>query len=135
VFARWSSLVLPVALLAAGCGGDGGEPGPDTAPPGVLSTVPADGETGVDPEASIHLVFDEEIDRPTLVEEMLHLERDGQPLYGKVSYDLDQHRATLSMKISLEAGTTYQAVLEPGVRDLAGNRMSRAHRWSFTVRP
>jgi hypothetical protein len=33
----------------------------------------------------------------------------------------------------LDNGATYQAVLEPGVRDLAGNRMNEEYRWSFTV--
>lgn len=132
---RWCLWMLPALGLAAGCGGDGQDPGPDTTPPGVLSTEPADGAVDVDPDVKLHLVFDEEIDNNSLYDELFHLERDAQPLYGKVSYDLEQHQATLSMMISLDAGVTYQAVLEPGVRDLTGNRMPQAHRWSFTVRP
>jgi hypothetical protein len=114
-------------LLAAGCGGE--DDGEDTTPPGVQSTEPASGETGVSPDVKIRITFDEAIDRNTLDANMFHL--DG--LYGSVSYDLAAHQATLSLIASLERGTPYQAVLEPGVRDLAGNRMNAVYRWSFTV--
>lgn len=113
-------------LLAAGCGDDQGE---DTTPPGVRSTQPADGETGVSPDVKVRIVFDEAIDRNTLDANMFHLEG----LYGAVSYDLAACQATLSLIAPLDGGALYQAVLEPGVRDPAGNRMNAAYRWSFTV--
>jgi len=34
---------------------------------------------------------------------------------------------------TLENGRVYDVVLEPGVQDMAGNRMNEAFRWSFTV--
>ncbi len=115
-----------VFLLIAGCGEDNGE---DTAPPGVESTDPADGETGVSPDVNIRITFDEAIDRPTLNADMFHLEG----LFGSVSYDLATYQATLSIMATLENGRVYDVVLEPGVQDMAGNRMNEAFRWSFTV--
>ena len=121
-------LAIVCILAAAGCGNGEGE---DTSAPGVQSTDPAGDETGVDPDANIFIVFDEAIDRKTLGTDnsMFHLE----DLYGSVSYDLDTYQATLSLMAPLDTGKTYQAVLEPGIRDLAGNRMNEAYRWSFTV--
>ena len=113
-------------LLIAGCGEDNGE---DTAPPGVQSTQPADGETGVSPDVNIRIIFDEAIDRNTLDSDMFHLEG----LFGSVSYDLATYQATLSLMATLDNGATYEGVLEPGVRDMAGNRMNEAYRWSFTI--
>jgi hypothetical protein len=113
-------------LAAAGCGDDNG---PDTSPPKVESTQPAGDATGVAPDAKIHIVFDEAIDRNTLDSNMFHL----QGLWGTVSYDLATFQATLSLMANLDDGATYQAVLEPGVRDLAGNRMNEEYRWSFTI--
>ena len=120
------SLAIVCFLAVAGCGNGEGE---DTSPPEVQSTQPADNETGVSPDANISIVFDEAIDRPTLYNDMFHLEG----LFGSVSYDIGSHQATLSLMADLDNGATYQAVLEPGVEDLAGNRMNEAYRWSFTI--
>jgi hypothetical protein len=122
--------IAGIGLLFLLCAGCGEEPeGEDTTPPGVQSTEPAGGETGVSPDVKIRIVFDEAIDRNTLDNNMFHLEG----LFGSVSYDLGAHQATLSLMAALDNGAVYQAVLEPGVRDLAGNRMNAAYRWSFTV--
>ena len=120
------SLAIVCVLAAAGCGNGESE---DTAPPGVQSTLPAGGEVGVAPDVKIRIVFDEAIDRNTLDANMFHL--DG--LYGSVSYDLATYQATLSLMATLENGEIYHAVLEPGIRDMAGNRMNEAYRWSFTI--
>jgi hypothetical protein len=119
-------LAILCALATAGCGDDNGE---DTSPPGVESTVPAADATGVSPDVNITIVFDEAIDRNTLDDNMFHLEG----LWGSVSYDMVNFQATLSLMANLDSGTTYQAVLEPGVRDMAGNRMNEEYRWSFTI--
>ncbi len=119
-------LAVFCVLASAGCGDDEGE---DLAPPGVQSTQPAADEVGVSPDVKILIVFDEAIDRNTLDANMFHLEG----LYGSVSYDLATFQATLSLMAALDNGATYQAVLEPGIRDMAGNRMNEAYRWSFTV--
>ena len=119
-------LAIVCILATAGCGDD---EGPDTSPPEVQSTVPASDETGVDPEAKIYIVFSEAIDRNTLDGNLFHLEG----LWGSVSYDLATFQATLSIMAPLDDGKTYEAVLEPGVRDMAGNRMNEEYRWSFTV--
>ena len=119
-------LAIFCILAATGCGDNGG---PDTSAPEVQSTDPAANQTGVSPDANIIIVFNEAIDRNTLDDNMFHL----QGLWGSVSYELASFQATLSLMAPLENGRTYQAVLEPGIRDLAGNRMNEEYRWSFTI--
>lgn len=127
--------MLRMALIAAGlvwlagCGDEG----PDKTPPGIESTFPADSATGVAPGVNLLIQFDEAIDRNSINDTIFHAAQGGQSLFGNVSYDLALHQATLSLVIDLQAGVTYQGVLEPGVRDLAGNRRAESFSWSFTV--
>jgi len=56
---------VSAALVGAGCarpGPPGGGP-PDTTPPEVVRTLPADGETHVDPATNIEIEFSEEMNR------------------------------------------------------------------------
>lgn len=125
-------LVCLITLVAA-CGN--GPPEPDTQPPRLVSTQPADGATGVARTTQVVIIFDEAIDNHTLDAGVFHLEIAGSPRYGNVSYDLDAFRATLTMPGGLQAQTDYLGVLEPGVRDLAGNGMSGRTTWTFTTAP
>ena len=63
---KWALLAgLALALAAAGCarvGPPGGGP-EDTTPPEIVSTEPADGATEVTRDASLRLVFSEDMDR------------------------------------------------------------------------
>ncbi len=115
--------------LLAGCG----DQGPDEKPPGIESTTPADNAGGVASDTDLIIQFDEAIDRNSINDTIFHAAQGQQSLFGQVSYDLNRHLATLSLSIDLQAGVTYQGVLEPGVKDLAGNRCLQAYRWSFTV--
>ncbi len=126
---------LLVTAGLAGCGGGDGEPEPDTSPPRVLRTEPAADAVGVDPGVRIQVWFDEPVDNQRAAwDDQLHLLRpDGVALYGNGSYDLQAHQATLALAADLLPGSTYEAVLERGVCDLAGNCTTAAHRWRFTI--
>lgn len=126
---------LLLAAGLAGCGGAGGEPEPDTTAPQVLRTEPAAGAVGVDPGTRLRVWFDEPVDNQRAVwDDQLYLLRpDGVAMYGNGSYDLQARQATLALAADLLPGTTYEAVLERGVCDLAGNCTTAAHRWSFTI--
>jgi len=115
--------------LLAGCG----DQGPDETPPGIESTVPADNAGGVAADTDFIIQFDEAIDRNSINDTIFHAAQGQQSLFGQVSYDLNRNLATLSLSIDLQAGATYQGVLEPGVKDLLGNRRVQAYSWSFTV--
>jgi Big-like domain-containing protein len=129
----FSSIVLAASLIFfTGCGSET-EPDPDTTPPGIESTTPSDNQTGVAADSDIVIQFDEAIDRNSINSDIFHLSQNGTPLYGNVSYDLALHKANLSIPMDLQAGLTYQAVLEAGVKDMTGNRVTEAYQWSFTI--
>ena len=119
----------------AGCGDD--DPGPDLAPPAIERTEPAADATGVSRTTQVKVFFDEALDNTRIGwDDQLHLVRpDGANLYGNGSYDLAAHVATLTMAIELEAGATYQVVLERGICDLNNNCTTEASQWSFRVAP
>jgi len=117
-------------LCLGGCGGAQQEL-PDTQPPQIVATVPADGAEGVALDALVEIQFDEAVDNHSMTDDVFYLELDGQPRYGRVSYDLQKFRASLTMTGGLQAGASYQGVLGPGVQDLAGNRRRESYRWSF----
>jgi len=127
------AIALIVSLIVlAGCGGET-ETEPDTTAPGIESTVPTDNQTGVAPDCDMVIQFDEAIDRNSINSDIFHFSLNSTPLYGNVSYDLEKHKATLSTMADLQAGLTYQAVLEAGVKDMIGNRRTEVYQWSFTV--
>jgi hypothetical protein len=120
-----TSLVLAIG----GCGQQS-----DAGHPWVLSVEPADGEEGVAQDAKIKINFRKSIDRNSINQNLFHLVKDEQSIYGAVSFNLDLQQATLSMTgIELEAGATYQAILEAGVLDSENNRMNEPYQWSFMV--
>lgn len=119
-------------LLGGGCGSS---EEPDTTPPGIASLSPADGAQNVPRDAPVRIVFSEPIERTTLDSNLFHFVIESQNYYGSVSYDLSSHTATLVKTGGFQPGASVQAVLEPGVRDLAGNRMSQRVAWSFSIAP
>ena len=124
---------VAAALLICGCGSE--EDRPDLSPPAVVETEPADGAVGVPRDAIIRVWFDEAVDNTRIDRwgDHLHLVLDGSNLYGNGSYDLEQHVATLALAFDLAPGETYQAVIEHGVCDMAGNCTTEPDTWSFTA--
>lgn len=122
---RWLGLLL---LLAA-CGGQA----TDSTPPQVVAVEPEPGSTGVAADTNMAIQFDEDIDRDSINDGIFHASSGGRDLFGKVSYDLQTRWATLVMLAPLPSGEMVTAVLEAGVRDLAGNRRQTTYSWSFTV--
>ncbi len=131
-----------LALAAAGlglgaCGEEGGADPPDTLPPAILRSEPADGATGVSPEVVVRVWLDEPFDNSLISGDQLYLRRGTTLLYGSLSRDLAQAMLALDLAVPLEAGVTYEAVLSPGVCDQAPVRnCTRAPlSFSFQVAP
>ncbi|MBW2699646.1 MAG: Ig-like domain-containing protein [Deltaproteobacteria bacterium] len=126
---------LTALLLAVFVSGCGSEPEPDTLAPGIAQLVPADGATGVASEPEVQVWFDETIDCATSHDDLMFLNCDGTNYYGSVSCDQAQAMINLGLRNPLPAGAHCQVILEPGVRDAVGNRMSQQTRWFFDVTP
>lgn len=110
-----AAAALGAGLLTA-CGGD---------PPQIVDYSPQRNTIDVSTAAPVTITFDKVVDRAS-VEARLHLipATDGQ-VHWSTGRQLSYVHATL------RTNTTYQVVLEPGYRDLAGNVYTLRHHWSF----
>jgi methionine-rich copper-binding protein CopC len=107
----------------------------DITSPTVVSTVPADGATGVATGAVISATFSEAMD-PTTINTTtftLRLTSGGGNLAGTVSYNGSTNTATFTPAAPLAGGTSYTATITTGVRDVANNPMTAAKVWAFTT--
>jgi len=122
-------LLLLALALACGCYDDKTPPvAPDTTPPQVTSTNPADGDSSVSLSAVIRADFSEEIDRWTLTGSSFTI---LPAVGGSVAYG--NRTAVFTPSAQLELGTTYTATITDTVTDLAGNHLNSNVSWSFTT--
>lgn len=110
--------------------GDGDDSG-DASKPSVVSTDPSDRSELVSVGASITVTFDTSIDPQSVDGSMVHLIGPS----GEVALELSVEDKQLMMKpeLALIGGVSYTAVVEAGVRDLAGNSMDSDYSWQFNV--
>ncbi len=106
-------------------------PVPDTTPPTVVSTVPADTATGVALTTTITALFSEAIDPATIstTNFSVYDETNSFPVSGTATYN--GLTATFTPNSSLANGPVYRATLS-GVMDIAGNPLALTT-WTFTV--
>lgn len=100
--------------------------------PEVVSTVPADGTSGVALSTPITAVFDEPLTPSTVNQTTFLLEDgDGTPIVGDVTYSGNTATFTPSSTLCLE--TVYTATIAEGVTDLSGNPMEADFAWTFST--
>ncbi|MGC8872873.1 MAG: Ig-like domain-containing protein [Chloroflexia bacterium] len=108
---------------------------PDTTPPLVVSVSPAPGATGVSIYATLLITFNEAMDPASINENTIRLTRSGQPVQGRVTYDVVARRAVFVPASLLQENALYQALVSSGVRDRAGNPMGFDYPWTFRTGP
>jgi Bacterial Ig-like domain len=114
---------------------------PDTTPPKVISTVPANGRE-VGPTANVKATFSEDMQTAS-VKNAFKLFKKGSTtqIAAQVSYDAATDKATLNPTNNLRRGVTYRAVVSTVAKDVAGNRLDQDDSttslqqkvWYFTV--
>ena len=107
----------------------------DTTAPTVVSTVPADGATGVAVAANVTATFSEAMDPATIntTTFSLRLTSGGSALPATVTYNSSNNTATLDPTANLAEGTSYTATITTGARDSFGNPIAAAKTWTFTT--
>ena len=127
---------------------------PPTPSPFVTSTVPADGQTGVDRDANIKAKFSEKMLKSSVNGETVNL-YEGNLTYddlnptsatpppevsASVSYNAKKKRAALNPSARLKANTEYTTVVEGAgdsdglaVKDRENNEMFTDEIWHFTT--
>jgi hypothetical protein len=94
----------------------------DTTPPTVISTVPANGATGVSTNTKISATFSEAMDPLTITTATFTLKQGVMSITGIVTYS--GVTAVFVPATMLAANTTYTATVTSGATDLAGNQLS-----------
>ena len=112
---------------------------PDTTPPTVTGTVPADTATGVALDTTLSATFSEALDAATVDGTSVELRDDeGALVAATVGYDAGTFTATLTPASPLDSGVTYTATLvggASGITDLLGNALGGNVSWSFETVP
>ena len=108
--------------------------GPDTTPPLVSSTNPADGASSVGTNQNIVATFDKGMNSTTLTGSTFTLTGPGvTPVSGTVTYSTIGSTATFTPSSVLATSTTYTATITTGVKDLSGNALASNFVWTFTT--
>lgn len=103
----------------------------DVTSPIVVSTVPANGATGVAINTNVYAMFSEAMAPSTINITSFTLKQGTTPIDGNVSYA--GVTATFSPLANLAANTTYTATITTDAKDLAGNALQNNYVWSFTT--
>jgi hypothetical protein len=151
VLATLAALVVGTVALAGAAWAESGAPR-------VVSTVPPDGATGVDPDANIKAKFSEAMKARSIKERTFYL-IEGHFTYeglnpnngctigcipvsqdATVRYNAETRTAILDPSAPLDPNTKYTAVVEGGgdgdhraVKDRGGTPMARDYIWHFTT--
>jgi len=104
---------------------------PDTTPPTVTLTKPADLATAVAVNTKVSATFSETMDTLTLTTTTFTLKKGVAPVSGAVTYS--GVIAVFAPSIPLDYSTTYTAEITTGARDLAGHALATSYTWSFTT--
>ena len=110
--------VVVLLLPLSACGGT---------PPQIVDYSPQRGAIDVSTAAPIRISFDHDVDQASVVSR-LHL----APVSAGTVQWVNAHQLVYT-HATLLASTTYEVILDPGYRDLAGNTYSLRHHWSFVT--
>ena len=100
----------------------------------VISTVPANGATGVNQATQVTATFSAALDASTLTTSTFVL-RDGSnnPVPATVSYSAATGTAVLTPTSLLLAASTYTATLTSAIKGTSGQSLAADYSWSFTT--
>ena len=110
---------------------------PDTTPPEIVITNPANGADGVAINQTVSATFSEAMDPLTITTATFGLTGPGGvPVGGTVAYDAINFIATFTPAASFATGSAYIATVTAGATDLAGNPLGTTgapNPWNFTT--
>ena len=104
---------------------------PDTTPPSVSSTNPADDALGVTVNAPVTATFSEAVAPATVTTTSFTLRAGTTSVAGSVS--ANGATVTFTPTSALPYNTACTATLASTITDLAGNRLGASYSWTFTT--
>lgn len=124
-----SFLAAILVVFMAGCGKETVNV-PDTTPPFVTATTPAQGSSGVSMNPPISATFSKAIDPSTITATSFTVSGPGGPIPGTVA--LSGNTATFTPSSPLAAQDVYYtATIAATVKDTVGNVMQAPYAWTF----
>jgi len=99
--------------------------------PLVLSASPVAGSTGIGLNRVISVTFSEPMSAATLTSSSFRLSKGATSIAGVVTYS--GATASFAPSAPLVAGTSYEAKVTTGVKDMAGNSLAEDAVWTFTT--
>ena len=129
-------LTLSLASVMTGCSDNKvtAPPTPDTTPPTVSFTGPANLATNVAINRPVSATFNEAMTATTVTGGAFTLTGPGAtPVGGTVTYNAASMTAIFTPTSNLAATTTFTATVSTAVKDLAGNAMAANKVWTFTT--
>ncbi len=102
---------------------------PDTTPPTVTASSPANNATGIATSVAPTATFSEPVQAATVG---FALNAGATSIAGTTAYNSGTNTATFTPSVALTASTTYTATIA-GVKDAAGNTIAAPFSWSFTT--
>jgi Ice-binding-like/Bacterial Ig-like domain len=107
---------------------------PDTTPPTVLSTIPANAATNVPTNESVSATFSKAMNAATINGGSYTLQGPGAAaVAGVVTYAAIGDTATFTPTANLAANTLFTATITTTVTDSAGNALAKNYVWTFTT--
>ncbi len=103
----------------------------DQIAPTVVTNTPLNGSIDIALNSALTAVFSEPINASTLNNTSFIVTSAGGAVAGTVT--LTDLTATFTPTIALDQNTTYTASISETVKDLAGNTLGAAFRWTFTT--
>lgn len=107
---------------------------PDNTSPTVISTVPANGATGVPINQAVSATFSKGMNPLTISGTTFTLTGPGTtPVAGLVTYSGVANTATFTPAGTLAPSTVFTATITTGAKSLAGNALASNFVWTFTT--
>ena len=113
-----AALLIALAVPLAACGGY---------PPQIVDYAPPRGAIDVSTAAPVKVTFDHAVDQASVESRIYLLPK----TFGNVRWLTN--RQLVYEHETLRPTTTYEVVIDPGYRDLAGNTYTLRHHWLFTT--
>lgn len=107
--------------------------GSNTAAPTITSQTPSFDETDVSLNTVLTATFSERVVEASVNTTTFTLQTSGTNTDGTVTYNPNSQTATFVPSSTLEASTSYTAIITTGVENLAGIQMEADYVWSFTT--
>ena len=110
--------------------------GGEKVPPKILNTMPADGATEVPVTSLVSATFSEPMSSPTINTNTFTVKKAEETIsiIGIVSLSSDGKTAIFDSAQDFSPNTKYVSAIDIGAKDLAGNALVSANRWSFTTK-